>query len=97
MANYQKWITEESNVPSDKKSAISKSLDALQNKMKKTADKLLNKVLTALKLPTVKEKNKVVVKEKAKESLLAKLQRNKELVKKDGDSDKKIKQKNMER
>ena len=97
VANYQKWITEESNVPADKKSAISKSLDALQNKMKKTADKLLNKVLTALKLPTVKEKNKIVVKEKAKESLLAKLQRNKELVKKDGDSDKKIKQKNMER
>ena len=97
VANYQKWITEESNVPADKKSAISKSLDALQNKMKKTADKLLNKVLTALKLPTVKEKNKIVVKEKAQESLLAKLQRNKELVKKDGDSDKKIKQKNMER
>ena len=97
VANYQKWITEESNVPADKKSAISKSLDALQNKMKKTADKLLNKVLTALKLPTVKEKNMTVVKEKAKESLLAKLQRNKELVKKDGDSDKKIKQKNMER
>ena len=97
VANYQKWITEESNVPADKKSAISKSLDALQNKMKKTADKLLNKVLTVLKLPTVKEKNMAVVKEKAKESLLAKLQRNKELVKKDGDSDKKIKQKNMER
>ena len=97
VANYQKWITEESNVSADKKSAISKSLDALQNKMKKTADKLLNKVLTALKLPTVKEKNKAVVKEKAKESLLAKLRRNKELVKKDGDSDKKIKQKNMER
>lgn len=97
VANYQKWITEESNVPADKKSAISKSLDALQNKMKKTADKLLNKVLTALKLPTVKEKNTTVVKEKAKESLLAKLQRNKELVKKDGDSDKKIRQKNMER
>ena len=36
VANYQKWITEESNVPADKKSAISKSLDALQNKMKKT-------------------------------------------------------------
>lgn len=65
--------------------------------MKKTADKLLNKVLTALKLPTVKEKNTTVVKEKAKESLLAKLQHNKELVKKDGDSDKKIRQKNMER
>ena len=97
VANYQKWITEESNVPADKKSAISKSLDALQSKLKKTADKLLNKVLTALKLPTVKEKNTTVVKEKAKESLLAKLQRNKELVKKDGDSDKKIKQKNMER
>ena len=51
--------------------------------MKKTADKLLNKVLTALKLPAVKEKNMTVVKEKAKESLLAKLQRNKELVKKE--------------
>ena len=97
VANYQKWITEESNVPADKKFAISKSLDALQNKMKKTADKLLNKVLTALKLPTVKEKNKAAVKEKAKESLLAKLQLNKELLKKDGDTDKKIKQKNMER
>ena len=97
VANYQKWITEESNVSADKKSAISKSLDVLQNKMKKTADKLLNKVLTVLKLPTVKEKNVTVVKEKAKESLLAKLQRNKELVKKDGDSDKKTKQKNMER
>lgn len=96
VVNYQKWITEESNVPADKKSAISKSLDALQNKMKKTTDKLLNKVLTVLKLPTVKEKNMTVVKEKAKESLLKKLQRNKELVKKDGDSDKKIKQKNME-
>ena len=97
VANYQKWITEESNVPADKKFAISKSLDALQNKMKKTADKLLNKVLTALKLPTVKGKNKAAVKEKAKESLLAKLQLNKELLKKDGDTDKKIKQKNMER
>ncbi|WP_243252492.1 plasmid recombination protein [Anaeromassilibacillus sp. 1001302B_160321_C8] len=97
VANYQKWITEESNVPDDKKFAISKSLDALQNRMKKTADKLLNKVLTVLKLSTIKEKNMTVVKEKAKESLLAKLRRNKELVKKDGDSDKKIKQKNMER
>mgnify|MGYP003195977822 FL=1 len=65
--------------------------------MKRTADKLLNKVLTVLKLPTVKEKNKMIVKQKAKESLLAKLQLNKELLKKDGDSNKKIKQKNMER
>lgn len=97
VADYQKWITEESNVPTDKKSAINKSLDALQSKMKRTADKLLNKVLTALKLPTVKEKNKMIVKQKAKESLLAKLQLNKELLKKDDDSNKKIKQKNMER
>ena len=57
--------------------------------MERTTDKILNKVLTALKLPTVKEKNKSVVKEKAKESLLAKLQINKEFLKKDGDSDKK--------
>ena len=97
VADYQKWITEESNVQTDKKSAINKSLDALQSKMKRTADKLLNKVLTVLKLPTVKEKNKMIVKQKAKESLLAKLQLNKELLKKDGDSNKKIKQKNMER
>ena len=53
--------------------------------------------MTVLKLPTVKEKNKAAVKETAKESLLAKLQLNKELLKKDGDTDKKIKQKNLER
>jgi hypothetical protein len=39
----------------------------------------------------------MIVKQKAKESLLAKLQLNKELLKKDDDSNKKIKQKNMER
>lgn len=97
VANYQKWITEESNVPADKKSAIGKSLDALQNKMKKQTNKLLNKVFEVLKLPTVKEKSKTVVKEKAKNSLLAFLEYNKELVKKEDESDKKIKQKNMER
>ena len=97
VANYQKWITEESNVPADKKSAIGKSLDALQNKMKKQTNKLLNKVFEVLKLPTVKEKSKAVVKEKAKNSLLAFLEYNKELVKKEDESDKKIKQKNMER
>lgn len=97
VANYQKWITEESNVPADKKSAIGKSLDALQNKMKKQTNKLLNKVFEVLKLPTVKEKSKTVVKEKANNSLLAFLEYNKELVKKEDESDKKIKQKNMER
>ncbi|MFQ9649599.1 MAG: hypothetical protein ACLRZZ_04660 [Enterocloster sp.] len=65
--------SEESNVPTDKKSVINKSLDALQSKMKRTADKLLNKVLTVLKLPTVKEKNKMIVKQKAKESLSCKI------------------------
>lgn len=95
--NYQKWITEKSNISVDKKSAISKSFDALQNKMKKQTNKLLNKVLEVLKLPIVKENSKTVVKEKAKNSLLAFLEYNKELVKKEDESDKKIKQKNMER
>lgn len=65
--------------------------------MKKQTNKLLNKVFEVLKLPTVKEKSKAVVKEKAKNSLLAFLEYNKELVKKEDESDKKIKQKNMER
>ena len=65
--------------------------------MKKTTDKVWKKVLAVLKLPSIKEKNIFEVKERARESLMIRLQRSREKIKKDGGSDKKIKQNNMER
>ena len=96
--NYQTWISsKDRNLPTDKKNLIIKSLDAVQNRIKKSAEKLRQKVMSALKSPSLQEQAKTVIKEKAKESLLEKLQRNKTLIKRAGDSEKKTKQKNMER
>ena len=97
VSEYQKWIVEGSDIPEDKKVIINKSLNALQNKMKKTTDKVWKKVWAVLKLPSIKEKNISEVKERARESLLIRLQRSREKIKRDGGSDKKIKQNNMER
>ncbi|MBE5893123.1 MAG: serine/arginine repetitive matrix protein 2 [Lachnospiraceae bacterium] len=96
--NYQTWISsKDRNLPTDKKNLIIRSLDAVQNRIKKSAEKLRQKVMSALKSPSLQEQAKALIKEKAKESLLEKLQRNKTLIKRAGDSEKKTKQKNMER
>lgn len=54
--------------------------------MKKATGKILSKVQAALKNPEVKENNKAKVRENAKESLLALLERNKEMVKQNDES-----------
>ena len=95
---YQKWINaEERTLPTEKKMLISKSLDAVQGRMRKAAGTLLQRVIAALKTPDVRSRAKAAVKEKARESLLEKLHRNKAFVKKDGDSEKRAKEKQMER
>lgn len=89
LEDYKEWITSpERNLSQEKKDVIGKCLDALGNKMKKVAGKILSKVQTALKNPEIKNHNKEQVKEKAKESLLALLQRKKEQVKRNDEYDK---------
>lgn len=87
LENYKEWITSpERNLSQEKKDVIGKCLDALSSKMKKAAGKILSKVQAALKNPEVKENNKAKVRENAKESLLALLERNKEMVKQNDES-----------
>lgn len=99
LEDYKDWITSpERNLSPDKKAVISKCLDALSSKMKKAAGKIMSMVQVVLKNPEVKENNQSKVKEKAKESLLALLQRNKELVKRNDESEdtKRYKKQDME-
>lgn len=72
--DYRTWATapERKSSP-EAKTLISKVLDAVQTKLKKTARNILRRVAERLHEPNVKEANKTEIKAVAKESILARL------------------------
>lgn len=97
IADYHKWaIAPERKYSKEKKEIINESLSKAQSLLKDAAKKVLSKVQKVLQNPTVKDNNEQKVKKHAKESLLLRLQQNKEKVKQEDGSKKLSKQQNME-
>jgi len=75
---YRKWANAPERKHSDAtKNVINKCLDAVTSRLKKVAAKITEKIQTALQSPAAKAVNKAKVKEKARESVLAKLEQGK--------------------
>ena len=64
--------------------------------MKKRTQKMLDRVKEILKAPIIKEESKIVVKEKARKSIKAMLERNRKRLEEEGNQRKKTKQKDRE-
>lgn len=74
ISDYKKWVTSaERNIPKDKRDFVGKCLDAIQNKLTKAAQKVLNAVKATMMNPKVKAESKEEIKKKAKSSVLDKL------------------------
>ena len=76
--SYRKWANAPERKHSDAtKNVINKCLDAVTNRLKRLAVKLTEKIQSALLAPATKAAGKAEVKQKAKESVLAKLEQGK--------------------
>lgn len=81
ISDYKKWVTSsERNIPKDKRDFAGKCLDAVQNKLMKAAQKVLNTVKTTMMNPKVKEAGKEEIKKKAKSSVLDKLYQHRDAI-----------------
>lgn len=96
--DYKKWVTSsERNIPKDKRDFVGKCLDAVQNKLIKAAQKVLNAVKDTMMNPKVKAESKEEIKKKAKSSVLDKLNQHRKLIAdRDSDTDRTRLQKNRE-
>jgi serine/arginine repetitive matrix protein 2 len=96
--DYKKWVTSsERNIPKDKRDFVGKCLDAVQNKLIKAAQKVLNAVKDTMMNPKVKAESKEEIKKKAKSSVLDKLNQHRKLIAdRDSDTDRTRLQKNKE-
>ena len=96
--DYKKWVTSsERNIPKDKRDFVGKCLDAVQNKLIKAAQKVLNAVKDTMMNPKVKAESKEEIKKKAKSSVLDKLNQHRKLfADRDSDTDRTRLQKNKE-
>lgn len=94
--DYKKWVTSsERNIPKDKRDFVGKCLDAVQNKLIKAAQKVLNAVKDTMMNPKVKAESKEEIKKKAKSSVLDKLNQHRKLIAdRDSDTDRTRLQKN---
>lgn len=98
ISKFQKWATApERNCSQQKKDIINEYLNKTKDVLRNAAKKILERVQTLLQNPVVKQKNKEQVKEKARESLLLKLQQNKETIKNEDSTKKKSRKQNMQR
>lgn len=78
IACYWKWANAPERKHNDAtKNVINKCLDAVTSRLKKVAAKITEKIQTALQSPAARAANKAKVKEKARESVLAKLEQGK--------------------
>lgn len=78
IAGYRKWANAPERKHNDAtKNVINKCLDAVTSSLKKVAAKITEKIQTALQSPAARAANKAKVKEKARESVLAKLEQGK--------------------
>ena len=81
ISDYKKWVTSaERNIPKDKRDFVGKCLDAVQNKLTKAAQKVLNAVKTTMMNPKVKAEGKDEIKKKAKSSVLDKLYQHRDVI-----------------
>lgn len=96
--DYKKWVTSsERNIPKDKRDFVGKCLNAVQNKLIKAAQKVLNAVKDTMMNPKVKAESKEEIKKKAKSSVLDKLNQHRKLIAdRDSDTDRTRLQKNKE-
>ena len=96
--DYKKWVTSsERNIPKDKRDFVGKCLDAVQNKLIKAAQKVLNAVKDTMMNPKVKAESKEEIKKKAKSSVLDKLNQHRKLIAdRDSHTDRTRLQKNKE-
>jgi len=75
---YRKWANAPERKHNDAtKNVINKCLDAVTSRLKKVAAKITEKIQTALQSPAARAANKAQIKEKARESVLAKLEQSK--------------------
>lgn len=70
----------ERNIPKDKRDFVGKCLDAVQNKLVKSAQKVLNIVKATMMNPKVKAESKEEIKKKAKSSVLDKLYQHRDAI-----------------
>ena len=79
--DYKKWVTSsERNISKDKRDFVWKCLDAVQNKLMKAAQKVLNTVKVTMMNPKVKAEGKEEIKKKAKSSVLDKLYQHRDAI-----------------
>lgn len=79
--DYKKWVTSsERNISKDKRDYVWKCLDAVQNKLMKAAQKVLNTVKVTMMNPKVKAEGKEEIKKKAKSSVLDKLYQHRDAI-----------------
>ena len=98
ISKFQKWATApERNCSQQKKDIINEYLNKTKDVLRNAGKKILERVQTLLQNPAVKQKNEEQVKEKARESLLLRLQRHKETIKNEDNAKKKSKEQNMQR
>ena len=75
---YRKWANAPERKHNDAtKNVINKCLDAVTSRLRKVAAKITEKIQTALQSPAARAANKAKVKEKARESVFAKLEQGK--------------------
>ncbi len=81
ISDYKKWVTSsERNIPKDKRDFVGKCLDVVQNKLVKSAQKVLNIVKATMMNPKVKAESKEEIKKKAKSSVLDKLYQHRDAI-----------------
>jgi hypothetical protein len=98
ISKFQKWATSpDRNYSQQKKDIINECLNKTKSVLLDAAKNMLEKIQSLLHNPKVKQANKEKVKEKAKESLLLRLQQHKEQIKSEDNAKKLARKQNMER
>lgn len=98
ISKFQKWATSpDRNYSQQKKDIINECLNKTKSVLLDAAKNMLEKIQSLLHNPKVKQANKEKVKEKAKESLLLRLQQHKEQIKSEDNAKKLARKQNIER
>lgn len=81
IADYKKWITSsERNIPKEKRDFAGKCLDAVQSRLLKAAQKVLEAVRGTLLSPSVKKESQEEIKQRTRSSILNKLYQHQEKI-----------------
>ena len=78
---YQKWVnSDNSKIKPADRNLVTKVLDAVISRLKKSVSLVAEKVMNALHNPKIKEENLSAVRESARQSVLENLNKNKQIV-----------------